>query len=58
MYRVKVGDEQIDDALEACVEQETRGETRYPGMSYEQGVDAAIRWVVGLSNDHPLEDEE
>lgn len=45
-------DVQIDLASEA-VDQNSK----WPGMSYEQGVDAALRWVCGLSDDLPMEDE-
>lgn len=30
--------------------------TRVPGMSYEEGVDAALRWVLG-DEDPPIEKE-
>ena len=30
--------------------------TRWPGMTYEQGVAEALRWVVGLSDQRPLDD--
>ena len=28
-----------------------------PGMTYEEGVKAGIEWVLGQTDDHPLEDE-
>lgn len=33
------------------------GPSRWPGMTYEQGVDDALRWAVGDSDDAPGEDE-
>jgi len=30
------------------------GPTRYPGMTYEQGVDAMAHWVLGDTDDRPL----
>ena len=30
--------------------------SRYPGMSYEEGVEAALAWVTGNSDDAPMED--
>lgn len=33
------------------------GPSEWPGMSYEQGVDAALRWVLGHSDDAPMDDE-
>lgn len=32
------------------------GETASPGMTYEQGVEAALMWVLGNSNDKPLDE--
>lgn len=48
-------EEEIDQVLEACVETEASGESKYPGMTYEQGVDAAIRWMQG-GGDHPMDE--
>jgi hypothetical protein len=36
-----------DDVLNECAECEDSGRSKYPGMSYEQGVTAAIRWMQG-----------
>ena len=33
------------------------GQSRWPGMNYEQGVDAALRWVLGDTDEDPMEDE-
>jgi hypothetical protein len=41
--------EQIDKALE--------NDGRYPGMTYEQGVDAALRWAIGHADEPPMEDD-
>lgn len=46
---------EIDEVLEACIEAEESGESKYPGMTYEQGVTAGIRWMQGRS-DHPMDD--
>jgi hypothetical protein len=32
------------------------GPSMWPGMSYEQGVDNALRWVLGESDDAPMDD--
>ena len=29
--------------------------SKYPGMSYEDGIDATLRWLEG-DGDHPLKD--
>lgn len=31
------------------------GPSKYPGMSYEQGIDIALRWVLGWSEEAPNE---
>ena len=37
---------EIDDVLNQCADAIDDG-SRWPGMSYEQGVEAAIRWMLG-----------
>lgn len=46
---------EIEGVLGACEEAADTGESRYPGKSYEQGVEAALTWAFGMSNDHPTE---
>lgn len=43
--------EQIDEAMTARDEG-----GRYNGMTYEEGVIAALEWVAGHNNDKPMED--
>lgn len=31
--------------------------TAYPGMTYEQGVDHALRWAAGWTDDKPMTEE-
>jgi len=45
--------EEIDEQINAAVE----SHNRWPGMTYEDGVDAALRWVTGESASKPMEDE-
>lgn len=33
------------------------GETMVPAMSYEEGVENALRWALGDSDDAPIEDD-
>lgn len=40
-------DEEIDAVLNECSERFNDGDSKYPSMSYEQGVDAAIQWMQG-----------
>lgn len=44
---------EIDDTLDLCGESRDNG-SKYPGMTYEDGVDAAIRWMQG-DQENPLE---
>lgn len=48
-------DEQIDEVLNQCMEQFDKGGSRWAGMTYEQGVKAAIDWMLG-EGDNPMED--
>ena len=48
-------EEEIDELLNQCVDSEETGESKYPGMTYEQGIKAALEWVQGYG-EHPLED--
>jgi hypothetical protein len=38
-------------------EQIDQGGSRFPGMTYEQGVQAALDWLFGNVEDHPYEEE-
>lgn len=52
-----ITDKQIDDVLNDVHEQIDEGGSRFRGMSYEEGVAAALHWVTGESDEHPYEDE-
>ena len=51
-------DAEIEDLLEQCWEAENEGKTKYRGMTYEQGIKAAINWLLdtGYDDYHPLND--
>ena len=53
---VKRMQEEIDDVLNKAADGIDNG-SKWPGMSYEQGVDAAIRWLTGETEDNPMEDK-
>lgn len=55
MYGIVRSDEDIDNLLNECVEAEDSG-SKYPGISYEEGIRAAIDWLIGDDDVHPLED--
>lgn len=48
--------EQIDDVLNRAAVVHDEG-TRWPGMSYEEGVENALRWMLGEGGD-PMNDDE
>ena len=56
MYRVEKEEQEIDDVLNKCDEQEDLGSSKWPGMTYEQGVAQGIRWVLGHWDTNPMED--
>ncbi len=47
---------EIDEVLNKADEQLDSG-TKWPGMSYEEGVAAALRWVLGDSDDDPMSED-
>lgn len=48
-------EKEINDLLNACSDQENEGGSKYPGMTYEQGISAAINWILGHESINPLE---
>lgn len=49
---------QIEEQLNLALEHTSEGKTtRYRSMSYEDGVQAALAWVVAESEDEPMEVE-
>jgi hypothetical protein len=44
----------IDDVLNKCADMEDSGENPFFGMTYAQGVRAAIEWMQG-DGENPLE---
>lgn len=51
-------EDQVWEQLNAAEEQMMKGGTKWSGMTYEQGVANAIRWMVGDDDTPPMEDEE
>jgi hypothetical protein len=50
-------DEEVDEQLNLAAESIDKGTTRWPGMSYEQGVDAALRWATDQTDEPPMEED-
>ena len=55
MYTIQRTDQQINDLLNKAINAFDNG-TNYPGMSYEQGILDAINWLIGQTNDNPLDE--
>jgi hypothetical protein len=53
-FQVKQSDEDIARLENESAEAENNG-SKFPGMSYEQGITAALRWLQGDS-DFPMDD--
>lgn len=45
---------EIEDCLNDGLPEGAEGPTRWPGMSYEQGVDATLRWALGWTDEDPM----
>lgn len=43
----KPTEDEINEALNTCSDNEVQGVSEYPGMTYDQGVAYAIRWMQG-----------
>ena len=56
MYEVKRSEDEINDVLNKCDDREDSGGSGWLGMSYEQGVAYAIRWITGQTEDNPMDD--
>ena len=54
-YRIVRTDKEIDDCLNDAAESDSGG-SKWPGMTYEQGVCAAIEWMIEQNEHHPMED--
>jgi len=57
-YKITRTDSEITDLIERCMDAEMVGTSKYPGMSYEQGIKAALDWLIdtGADDYHPLDD--
>jgi hypothetical protein len=48
--------DQIDDVINKVYDHLDAGTSAFPGMSYEEGVRAAIDWMTGDTLENPMED--
>lgn len=56
-YGVNKTQSEIDEQLNRCVQIQETGEEPFPGMTYSQGVEYALRWVTGDSSEEPLPEQ-
>lgn len=56
MREIIPGDAEIDDVLSKCFDQVEKGSTYFFGLTYEDGIIAALDWIFGTSNVDPMED--
>lgn len=47
---------EIDEVTEAASENINQGRSKFPGMTYEEGVRNALDWIVGDLDESPMED--
>jgi hypothetical protein len=48
--------EEIDEQINQAMERFDMGRSKFPNMSYEEGVREALEWVTGNSDDAPMDD--
>lgn len=53
MYLMKRTEDEIDTVLSAAID----NPGRFFGLSYEDGVLAGIKWIVGEEDESPMADE-
>jgi hypothetical protein len=49
---------EIHEQIGLAGDQIVQGSTNVPGMTYEEGVDYALRWALGESDDLPIDPDE
>lgn len=58
VFRVLRTQEEIDELLNECNEQTTEGVSKFPGMSYEEGIIEVLRWLSEKNVTQPMEEED
>ena len=48
--------EKINDQIDKASEMVNSGKSKYPSMSYEDGVKAALEWITGI-DEEPIDYE-
>jgi hypothetical protein len=57
MRIIKHSEAEIDELMNMAADAINNGRSRWPGMSYEQGIEDGLQWLFGEINEHPLKDE-
>lgn len=56
MYVIRETNE-IEDTIDRALQLNGQGRSNYPGMTYEQGVEDALRWVLNQSGaENPMDE--
>jgi len=55
-YCINRNEGEIDALRNQCVKSEESGVSRHPAMTYEQGIEAAISWIMGEVDQYPIDD--
>lgn len=53
---IKRTEKEINDLLQTTEDHENDGTAQFPGMTYEMGITAGIRWLLGETDDHPMDE--
>jgi hypothetical protein len=56
MADIKRTAREIEDVIDIAADRQERGET-YRAMSFEEGVESALQWVIGNSTEHPFDED-
>ena len=49
-------DKDIEKIIDECRDLIDKGKSKFRGMTYEEGVKAALEWVTGMDVPDPMED--
>lgn len=55
--RTKPTQKEIGDLLNDAEDQIEEGGSKFPGMSYEEGLVEGIMWVLGMIEDNPYSED-
>lgn len=56
LQNTTITDDQVDDTIDDAHQNIDQGTSRWPGMTYEQGVADALNWVMGNRDESPFEE--